>query len=699
MEDKIRLTDDEEETETEQLVEIEQEGMELPSSTVDERDDEAEDSLSSSGSSTHDEQAYQVLDKDDELISRRFRHLAQSFRERTQRVKSKFELPPTPSTISSEPEDLSIKAAIPPATQTSAGEAEMMNTLSREWLATAAATETSRAIVEPQSCLYITWLTLVTLSYLYNCFVIPLRTTFPYQTPENIITWLALDYSMDAIYFLDMAFIKPRIAYLEDGFWVRCIRDTRKNYIRKTEFLMDILSLTPLDLLYLYFGPNQPLLRLPRLLKIHSFWEFFNHFDKVSPSPYIVRVARTLTYMLYLVHLNACAYYAVSVNEGIASNHWVFNGEGNAYIRCFYFAVKTATSIGKNPRPENEAEYLFMTASWLMGVFVFAILIGQIRDIIATATRTQTEYRKLMDETLHHLRKLNLPPRLLERVKTWFSYTWQQQHTLDESRVLDTLPHKMKTDVAINVHISTLNKVQLFKDCDEALLRELVLKLRPVLYLPGDYICRKGEVGREMYIVKSGQVQVVTGIDGHEVLATLTEGSVFGEISLLEISGGNRRTADVRSNGYSNLFVLSKDDLNEALRFHPNAQEILRKKAKNLVRQNAARERRTRAEVLIGNPGPLSKQPKLLPIIMKMLPPNSGTAKLLKYGSKSAPRGRTRRLNTTHNETVDDPIDTALRCHSVDLGMLGFLDREFKISASETPTFQCNVTVHREMCN
>ena len=67
----------------------------------------------------------------------------------------------------------------------------------------------------------------------------------------------------------------------------------------------------------------------------------------------------------------------------------------------------------------------------------------------------------------------------------------KEKYVPDESRILDTLPQKLKTDVAINVHIKTLNKVQLFHDCDEALLRDLVLKLRPVLYLPGDFICRK----------------------------------------------------------------------------------------------------------------------------------------------------------------------------------------------------------------
>ena len=50
-------------------------------------------------------------------------------------------------------------------------------------------------------------------------------------------------------------------------------------------------------------------------------------------------------------------------------------------------------------------------------------------------------------------------------------------------------------------------------------------------------------------------------------------GSYFGEISILNMgTAGNRRTASVRSVGYSDLFVLSKTDMWDVLKDYPAAR-------------------------------------------------------------------------------------------------------------------------------
>jgi cyclic nucleotide gated channel alpha 3 len=50
-------------------------------------------------------------------------------------------------------------------------------------------------------------------------------------------------------------------------------------------------------------------------------------------------------------------------------------------------------------------------------------------------------------------------------------------------------------------------------------------------------------------------------------------GDFFGEIGILNIEGAsNKRTADVRSVGYAELFSLSKEDVLSAVKDYPDAE-------------------------------------------------------------------------------------------------------------------------------
>lgn len=171
------------------------------------------------------------------------------------------------------------------------------------------------------------------------------------------------------------------------------------------------------------------------------------------------------------------------------------------------------------------------------------------------------------------------------RVIKWFDYLWNNGKAQDEREVLRYLPDKLKAEIAIQVHMDTLKKVRIFADCEAGLLIELVLKLRPQVFSPGDYICKKGDIGREMYIIKDGKLAVVAD-DGVTQFVVLGSGSYFGEISILNIKGskaGNRRTANIRSIGYSDLFCLSKDDLMESLVEYPDAKGMLEEKGRQIL--------------------------------------------------------------------------------------------------------------------
>nr|AWC68125.1 cyclic nucleotide gated channel beta subunit 3 [Cemophora coccinea] len=431
---------------------------------------------------------------------------------------------------------------------------------------------------------YIIWLFLVTVAYNWNCWFIPLRLVFPVQTSSNIIYWIATDILSDICYICDLLLFQPRVQFVKEGDIITDKVEIKKSYRNSLKFRLDLFSVIPFDVLYVIFGIN-PIFRVNRILKHLTFFEFNDKLETIMDKAYIYRVIRAIGYLLFVLHINACLYYWASTYEGLGSTKWVYDGEGNMYLRCYYWAVCTLITIGGLPEPVTLFEITFHLANYFSGVFVFSSLIGQMRDIIGSATAGQNYYRACMDDTVAYMNTYTIPWLVQNRVRTWYEYTWDSQGMLDESELLEQMPGKMQLDIATDVNFAIVRKVDLFKECESQMICDMLLRLKSIVYLPGDFVCKKGEIGREMYIIKQGEVQVLGGPDGTKVLVTLRAGAVFGEISLLAASGGNRRTANVIAHGFANLFILDKKTLNEILVHYPESERHLRKKGKALTKK------------------------------------------------------------------------------------------------------------------
>ncbi|HUU04011.1 MAG TPA: cyclic nucleotide-binding domain-containing protein [Myxococcota bacterium] len=113
----------------------------------------------------------------------------------------------------------------------------------------------------------------------------------------------------------------------------------------------------------------------------------------------------------------------------------------------------------------------------------------------------------------------------------------------------------------------------LFKTLDEA-ARQRVLELaRLEKYSKGDTIIEQDETGDDIYLLKSGKVDVQTMQEGFIIeLTTLEPGSIFGEVA--EVSNV-RRTATIVAKEDVEVLRFLGPELVEELRKHPTASKLL----------------------------------------------------------------------------------------------------------------------------
>jgi len=135
--------------------------------------------------------------------------------------------------------------------------------------------------------------------------------------------------------------------------------------------------------------------------------------------------------------------------------------------------------------------------------------------------------------------------------------------------------HEVVTEEALS------KEVALFKDGDPLFLSQVVMALRAKQAAAGDTIIKKGDMGREMYMLARGEVEVLD--DSGQVVKTLKDGDIFGEIAILL---STPRTANVRAKTSCDLFVLDKADFNRILHDHQQFAESVARIAKERYNVN-----------------------------------------------------------------------------------------------------------------
>ena len=234
-----------------------------------------------------------------------------------------------------------------------------------------------------------------------------------YFTYKDLLFWMIPDYFFDLIYMLDI-FKSMRTGFFEEGSLNSNPQAIFNFYISSGWFYADLLSLLPLDVLYLSFGLNS-LLRLPRLIKLYRAFQFIDWTERHTRWPNLIRSTKIFIYLIVVCHWNAAlcktallgheTIWFASTKSNMSANdqfdvvdHYrnhtpyqkplLWSATDLPYYWAWlYVSVSTLCTLGLSGSiglayDESPAVFAFLILQMMLGLVLFAVAIGEIMLIV-----------------------------------------------------------------------------------------------------------------------------------------------------------------------------------------------------------------------------------------------------------------------------------------------------------------------------
>lgn len=116
--------------------------------------------------------------------------------------------------------------------------------------------------------------------------------------------------------------------------------------------------------------------------------------------------------------------------------------------------------------------------------------------------------------------------------------------------------------------LNFLGSIPLFSSLSRRELKTIRSIIHQRTYLEDEFIFRKGQPGAAMFIVKSGEINIIDhdGDNQTNILATLDDNTFFGELALLDDSPRSASAVAAKS---TETFALFRTDLDRLLTAFP----------------------------------------------------------------------------------------------------------------------------------
>ncbi|KAI4382315.1 hypothetical protein MLD38_008294 [Melastoma candidum] len=183
----------------------------------------------------------------------------------------------------------------------------------------------------------------------------------------------------------------------------------------------------------------------------------------------------------------------------------------NKYFYCLWWGLKNLSSLGQGLSTSTHiSEIIFAIIIAILGLVLFALLIGNMQRYLQSTTVRLEEWRLRKNDTERWMSHRQLPPELRESVRKYDRYKWVATRGVDEEAILKDLPMDLRRDIKRHLCLDLVRRVHLFDQMDNKMLEAICERLKPALCAKGACLVREGDPVDEMQFVMRGNLDSYT---------------------------------------------------------------------------------------------------------------------------------------------------------------------------------------------